>query len=267
MSEPEFERKQHMTFSFSQKTEERLMSLPKGERSETLENLFNAWWESRHGEVDKELLQRKINKLQVQLSPLLTEYRELEEREELARELNVRKKIEEDCHAEYLCELIRLGKINQFKRVPKSRDDILGILERVIDRMEIRNIVDTENLEIASSDPFQLRSIERALYKFGLGLDGNKIIELSKETEFITPEPAIREMGIRLSYTEFARAFISGGISASSSPEDLKRFSPRITDSIVLAKVKKQMLDDLVRKGITVDEAKNRVEKPWGEKR
>ena len=64
--------------------------------------------------------------------------------------------------------------------------------------MGIRNIVDAENLEIASSDSFQLRSIERVFYKFGLGLDGNKVIHLSKETESITPEPAIREMGIRL---------------------------------------------------------------------
>ena len=266
MSDPEFERKQHMTFSFSQKTEERLMSLPRGERSETLENLFNAWWESRNGEVDRELLQKKINKLQVQLTPLLTEYRELEEREELARELNVRKKIEEDCHAEYLCETIRLGKIYQFKRVQKSRDEILGILDRVTDRMGIRHVIDLENLEIASSDSFQLRSIERALYKFGMGLDGNRIIELSRESEAITPEPVIRDMGIRLNYTEFSRAMISGEISASSSPEDLKRFSPRITDSLILAKVKKQMLDDMVRKGITVDEAKNRIEKPWGER-
>ncbi|MCL6089841.1 MAG: hypothetical protein M1393_02240 [Candidatus Thermoplasmatota archaeon] len=60
---------------------------------------------------------------------------------------------------------------------------------------------------------------------------------------------------------------ISGEINASSSPEDLKRFSPRITDFIIRAKVKKQMLDDLARKGITVDEAKNRIERPWGEER
>lgn len=261
--EREFERRMNMTFSFARRTTERLMSFPKGQRSEILETLFNAWFESRNGEVSKEIIQRQIKKLQAQLTPLLIEYRELEEREELARELNVRKKIEEDCHATYLHELMVSGKIKVYRKVPLTREQVIDILKGVMDRLKIRNLVDLENLEIATTDKFQLRSIERALFRFNLGLDENRIVELKRETETITPESVLKGYGLRLDYARFSDSLMSGRIDLKSSLEDLKQFHPRIISSSIISEVKKSMLDDFARKGISVDEAKTRIEKPY----